>query len=139
MKVGNGVVCPNCGSDAHEVKDSRPGDRAIRRRRHCKVCFARFTTYEVQAAHADALEKAIYFGEVFMQIPVERRRIIEKLIVEFGCDIPPAPPPRQWIASKHGYPRDHNVVLSRLLPPQTIEGTAEFNLVEAATTGLVRE
>ena len=40
--------CPFCGADDTQVKDSRPTeDRgAIRRRRFCPNCAARFTTFE---------------------------------------------------------------------------------------------
>ncbi|MEG8037825.1 transcriptional regulator NrdR [Sphingomonas sp. LR60] len=39
---------PFCGHDASQVKDSRPTDdgAAIRRRRQCEGCAARFTTFE---------------------------------------------------------------------------------------------
>jgi transcriptional repressor NrdR len=42
------VRCPSCGTDDDHVVDSRPaaqGD-AIRRRRECRACGARFTTFE---------------------------------------------------------------------------------------------
>lgn len=40
--------CPFCGHDDTQVKDSRPTDdnAAIRRRRFCPACGARFTTFE---------------------------------------------------------------------------------------------
>ena len=40
--------CPFCGHEASQVKDSRPTDdgAAIRRRRQCEACAARFTTFE---------------------------------------------------------------------------------------------
>jgi transcriptional repressor NrdR len=40
--------CPFCGHDEDRVIDSRPSDEgsAIRRRRECITCGARFTTYE---------------------------------------------------------------------------------------------
>ena len=40
--------CPFCGNDDTQVKDSRPTDdnSAIRRRRFCPACGARFTTFE---------------------------------------------------------------------------------------------
>jgi transcriptional repressor NrdR len=42
------VRCPSCGADDDRVVDSRPspaGD-AIRRRRECRACGERFTTFE---------------------------------------------------------------------------------------------
>lgn len=40
--------CPSCGTDDDRVVDSRPtaGGQAIRRRRECGACGARFTTFE---------------------------------------------------------------------------------------------
>ena len=40
--------CPFCAGDDSQVKDSRPTDdgSAIRRRRQCPACGARFTTFE---------------------------------------------------------------------------------------------
>ena len=42
------MKCPFCGSDDTQVKDSRPTEdsTAIRRRRSCSACGARFTTFE---------------------------------------------------------------------------------------------
>ena len=40
--------CPFCAHDDSQVKDSRPTEdgAAIRRRRQCEACGARFTTFE---------------------------------------------------------------------------------------------
>ncbi|MBR0553579.1 transcriptional regulator NrdR [Stakelama marina] len=40
--------CPFCAHEASQVKDSRPTEdgAAIRRRRQCEACGARFTTFE---------------------------------------------------------------------------------------------
>ncbi|MDE0932477.1 MAG: transcriptional regulator NrdR [Novosphingopyxis baekryungensis] len=40
--------CPYCAHDNSQVKDSRPSEdgAAIRRRRQCESCAARFTTFE---------------------------------------------------------------------------------------------
>ncbi|MHB1453290.1 MAG: transcriptional regulator NrdR [Saccharofermentanales bacterium] len=42
------MKCPFCGNDEDRVIDSRPAEEglAIRRRRECISCSARFTTYE---------------------------------------------------------------------------------------------
>src|SRR5476651_146202 len=44
----NHMRCPFCGHEDTQVKDSRPTDdnAAIRRRRFCGNCGARFTTFE---------------------------------------------------------------------------------------------
>ena len=52
--------CPFCGADDTQVKDSRPTDDrgAIRRRRFCGNCAARFTTFErVQLRELTVLKK----------------------------------------------------------------------------------
>lgn len=38
--------CPYCGSDKLKVTDKRSSQETIRRRRECKSCKKRFTTYE---------------------------------------------------------------------------------------------
>lgn len=42
------MLCPFCNSEDTQVKDSRPSEdgAAIRRRRQCNSCDARFTTFE---------------------------------------------------------------------------------------------
>ena len=42
------MICPFCGNQDTQVKDSRPAEdgTAIRRRRLCAQCDARFTTFE---------------------------------------------------------------------------------------------
>ena len=42
------MLCPFCKSEDTQVKDSRPSEdgTAIRRRRQCNRCDARFTTFE---------------------------------------------------------------------------------------------
>ena len=42
------MICPFCGNEDTQVKDSRPAEDggAIRRRRLCGKCGARFTTFE---------------------------------------------------------------------------------------------
>jgi transcriptional repressor NrdR len=52
--------CPFCGCEDTQVKDSRPTDdrAAIRRRRQCPNCAARFTTFErVQLRELTVLKK----------------------------------------------------------------------------------
>ena len=52
--------CPFCGTDDTQVKDSRPTDDrgAIRRRRFCPNCGARFTTFErVQLRELTVIKK----------------------------------------------------------------------------------
>jgi transcriptional repressor NrdR len=53
--------CPFCGHDDTQVKDSRPTEdnSAIRRRRQCPACGARFTTFErVQLRELTVVKKS---------------------------------------------------------------------------------
>ncbi len=45
--INPGLHCPFCGHPDNEVRDSRPSEESIRRRRKCAACSKRFTTYEV--------------------------------------------------------------------------------------------
>ncbi|BBK37131.1 transcriptional repressor NrdR [Allostella sp. ATCC 35155] len=82
--------CPFCGSDDTQVKDSRPTEdkAAIRRRRSCPNCGARFTTFERvqlreltivkktggrQPFDRDKLARSIYIA--LRKRPVEPERI----------------------------------------------------------------
>jgi transcriptional repressor NrdR len=42
--------CPHCGHDQHKVIDTRDAGDSIRRRRECRKCGQRFTSYEHVAA-----------------------------------------------------------------------------------------
>ena len=53
--------CPFCAHENSQVKDSRPSEdgAAIRRRRQCEACGARFTTFErVQLRDVTVVKKA---------------------------------------------------------------------------------
>jgi transcriptional repressor NrdR len=90
--------CPFCGSDDTQVKDSRPTDDrgAIRRRRFCPSCGARFTTFERvqlreltvvkkdgrrQPFDRDKLARSIYVAVRKRPVEPERiERIINSLV-----------------------------------------------------------
>ena len=60
LEQGGEMRCPFCGADDTQVKDSRPTDDrgAIRRRRFCPNCAARFTTFErVQLRELTVIKK----------------------------------------------------------------------------------
>ena len=64
--------CPFCGNEDTQVKDSRPTEdsSAIRRRRSCGGCGARFTTFErVQLRELTVLKKS---GK---RMPFEREKL----------------------------------------------------------------
>ena len=68
------VRCPGCGSDDDRVVDSRPaasGD-SIRRRRECRRCGLRFTTFERVELPSFAVRKRS--GAV---VPFDRARVLD--------------------------------------------------------------
>ncbi|EIZ80126.1 transcriptional repressor NrdR [Novosphingobium sp. Rr 2-17] len=69
--------CPFCANDDSQVKDSRPTEdaTAIRRRRQCSSCGARFTTFErVQLREITVLKSAGDGGEPRRE-PFDRMKI----------------------------------------------------------------
>ena len=74
--------CPFCAHNDTQVKDSRPTEdnSAIRRRRHCPDCGARFTTFErVQLRDLTVLTKA---GQKQRDLkPLERDSFEERDVV----------------------------------------------------------
>jgi len=66
--------CPFCGHDDTQVKDSRPTEdnTAIRRRRACPECGARFTTFERVHLRELTVVKANGKLEVFEREKMER-------------------------------------------------------------------
>ncbi len=70
--------CPFCGNDETQVKDSRPTEdgAAIRRRRHCPACGARFTTFErVQLRELTVIKKS---GK---RVPFDRDKLTRSLAI----------------------------------------------------------
>lgn len=70
--------CPFCGSDDTQVKDSRPTEEnnAIRRRRSCNGCGARFTTFErVQLRELSVLK------EGGRREPLDRDKIVRSITI----------------------------------------------------------
>ena len=83
--------CPFCGNEDTQVKDSRPTEdnSAIRRRRSCSGCGARFTTFErVQLRELTVLKtsgKKVAFERVKLERSVQmaiRKRPVEEEQVE---------------------------------------------------------
>ena len=69
--------CPFCAHDDSQVKDSRPTEdnTAIRRRRQCEGCGARFTTFErVQLREVTVVKSGEDGGDVRRQ-PFDRSKI----------------------------------------------------------------
>jgi transcriptional repressor NrdR len=85
------VRCPFCGHDASQVKDSRPTDdgAAIRRRRQCEGCAARFTTFEriqlreLTVVKSEGKREAFDRDKLLRSIGVAaRKRPIEPVAIE---------------------------------------------------------
>lgn len=70
--------CPFCNSEETQVKDSRPAEEgaAIRRRRQCLSCDARFTTFErVQLRELMVLKTS---GK---RVPFDRDKLYRSIII----------------------------------------------------------
>jgi transcriptional repressor NrdR len=68
--------CPFCGTDDTQVKDSRPTEdnAAIRRRRNCGNCGARFTTFERVQLREMMVAKSNGEKEIF-----DREKVVRSL------------------------------------------------------------
>ncbi|MDB9890759.1 transcriptional regulator NrdR [Alphaproteobacteria bacterium] len=68
------MICPFCGNEDTQVKDSRPAEDggAIRRRRLCGKCDARFTTFERVQIREITLVKSDGRKSVFDREKLER-------------------------------------------------------------------
>ena len=70
--------CPFCASEDTQVKDSRHAEdgNAIRRRRHCNSCGARFTTFErVQLRELTVVKKT---GR---RVPFDRDKLMRSVLI----------------------------------------------------------
>lgn len=69
--------CPFCAHDDSQVKDSRPTEdnTAIRRRRQCEGCGARFTTFERVQLRDITVVKAGHGGVPTRREPFDRAKI----------------------------------------------------------------
>ncbi len=87
--------CPFCGHEDSQVKDSRPTEdgAAIRRRRQCEGCAARFTTFEriqlreltvVKSEGADGLRREPFERDKLMRSVAiaARKRPIDPVMIE---------------------------------------------------------
>ena len=62
--------CPKCNSKS-TVKDSRPSSVGVRRRRACKKCKYRWTTYEIKEKlwkAAEKMLKVLYGKRIFDEL-----------------------------------------------------------------------
>lgn len=81
--------CPFCGHEDSQVKDSRPTDdgAAIRRRRQCEGCGARFTTFERIQLREMTVVKSEGRREPFDRAKLERS-------IQIACRKRPVDPAR---------------------------------------------
>ena len=75
--------CPFCGHEDSQVKDSRPTDdgAAIRRRRQCEGCAARFTTFERIQLRELTIVKSAGADGVARREPFNRDKLVRSLAV----------------------------------------------------------
>lgn len=75
--------CPFCGHDDSQVKDSRPTEdnAAIRRRRQCEACAARFTTFErIQLRELTVLKSEGVSGG-YRKEPFDREKLLRSVSI----------------------------------------------------------
>ena len=75
--------CPFCAHEDSQVKDSRPTEdgAAIRRRRQCEGCAARFTTFErIQLRELTVIKRAGDGGAVRRE-PFDRDKLLRSLSI----------------------------------------------------------
>lgn len=75
--------CPFCGHEDSQVKDSRPTEdgAAIRRRRQCEGCAARFTTFERIQLRELIVLKSDADGGVGRREPFDREKLMRSLAI----------------------------------------------------------
>lgn len=81
------MICPFCGHDDDRVIDSRSseGGQAIRRRRECKACERRFTTYE----RVEETSRLMVIKRDGARQPFDREKILRG--VQSACGKRPIP------------------------------------------------
>lgn len=81
------MICPFCGHDDDRVIDSRSseGGQAIRRRRQCKACGRRFTTYE----RVEETSRLMVIKRDGARQPFDREKIVRGL--QQACGKRPIP------------------------------------------------
>lgn len=75
--------CPFCAHEDSQVKDSRPTDdgAAIRRRRQCEGCAARFTTFERIQLRELTVVKSAADGGVARREPFDREKLRRSIAI----------------------------------------------------------
>ncbi|WP_066477975.1 MULTISPECIES: transcriptional regulator NrdR [unclassified Sphingomonas] len=75
--------CPFCAHDDSQVKDSRPSEdgTAIRRRRQCSACGARFTTFERIQIRELTVLKSEGSGSEPRREPFDREKLLRSVSI----------------------------------------------------------
>lgn len=75
--------CPFCAHDDSQVKDSRPSEdgSAIRRRRQCTACGARFTTFERIQLRELSVIKSDATGTDHRREPFDRDKLMRSVSI----------------------------------------------------------
>ena len=83
IRKGCDLRCPFCGHEDSQVKDSRPTEDAgaIRRRRQCEGCGARFTTFERIQLRELTVVKSEGGGGGFKREPFDREKLLRSVSI----------------------------------------------------------
>jgi transcriptional repressor NrdR len=82
MMAADLMICPHCNQDEDKVIDSRGADggHAVRRRRECRRCGRRFTTYE----RFEATGRLVVIKKDGSRVPFERGNILRGILAACG-------------------------------------------------------
>ena len=90
MKPGRrGLRCYLCGGKELAVKDSRPSRNAVRRRRRCLDCGAKFTTFEIMSPTEDdthRLYDALHYYDALNALPEAHREAVLAMVNALSPD-----------------------------------------------------
>jgi len=79
-----GVMCPSCGGGKTAVVDSRPASTGVRRRRCCRNCDARFTTFESTVTEMGDRIQITSFVVKISALSSEDRKLLGNIINRFS-------------------------------------------------------
>lgn len=80
---GPGLRCYACDGRILAVKDSRPSRNAVRRRRRCLNCGAKFTTFEIMSPTQDdthRLYDALHYYDALRSLPPAHRDAVLEMV-----------------------------------------------------------
>jgi hypothetical protein len=86
-----GLRCYLCGGKELAVKDSRPSRNAVRRRRRCLDCGAKFTTFEIMSPTQDDTHRiydALHYYDALSALPAHHREAVLAMVKALSPDHP---------------------------------------------------